>query len=278
MSTTITPPHRPTGVTHTPAVPPRPRPEGLRRLGIARLARVEFQKMFDTRSGFWLLASIGILAVLASAAVIVLAGDASITFNTMSSAIGVPIAVILPVVALLSVTSEWSQRTGLTTFCLVPHRGRVITAKLLVSLAVGVLAMVVALAVGAVGNVAGAAVHGIDPVWGVTVSDMALVVLANILGMLMGFMFGTVLRSSAAAIVCYFVYAMVLPQLFATLAFFQDWFATIWGWVDFFYATTALYEGAPTGEQWAQLATSGLLWLVVPLAFGLRRVVRAEVT
>ena len=37
--------------------------------------------------------------------------------------------IILPLIAILAVTSEWSQRTGLTTFTLVPHRGRIIAAK-----------------------------------------------------------------------------------------------------------------------------------------------------
>src|SRR3712207_8360666 len=44
-------------------------------------------------------------------------------------AIGVPMTVILPIIAVLSVTSEWSQRSGLATFTLVPHRGRVLLAK-----------------------------------------------------------------------------------------------------------------------------------------------------
>ncbi|MBA3783474.1 MAG: ABC transporter permease, partial [Nocardioides sp.] len=35
----------------------------------SRIAGVELRKMFDTRSGFWLLMSIGILALLASGAV-----------------------------------------------------------------------------------------------------------------------------------------------------------------------------------------------------------------
>ena len=37
--------------------------------------------------------------------------------------------------------------------------------------------------------------------------------LANVLGMLLGFTFGLLLRSSAAAIVAYLVYALVLPPL-----------------------------------------------------------------
>ena len=41
----------------------------------------------------------------------------------------IPMSVILPIIAALSVTAEWSQRSGLTTFTLAPHRGRVLLAK-----------------------------------------------------------------------------------------------------------------------------------------------------
>ncbi len=75
--------------------------------------------------------------------------------------------ILLPVVAILSVTGEWSQRAGLTTFTLVPHRGRVIRAKLVVTWLVGIASILVALAIGAVGNVVGTALvgrrHGVGP-------------------------------------------------------------------------------------------------------------------
>jgi hypothetical protein len=32
-----------------------------------------------------------------------------------------------------------------------------------------------------------------------------------------------------------------------------------------------------TGEDWAHLVVSGLIWLVVPFVIGLRRILRAEV-
>ena len=40
-------------------------------------------------------------------------------------------SVLLPIVPILLMTSEWSQRTALSTFALVPVRERVIGAKLL---------------------------------------------------------------------------------------------------------------------------------------------------
>lgn len=242
-----------------------------------RLIGVELKKMFDTRSGFWLMASIAITALLASCAVLLWAPDDELTFETFAAAIGFPMAVILPMVAVLSVTSEWSQRSGLTTFTLVPHRGRVIRAKLAATGVVGVVSMLVAFAVGALSNVVGSAIAGVDTTWNLGGLDLLLVILGNILGMLVGFTLGVLLRNSPAAIVGYFVYGFVLPTLFALLAGTQEWFRDLQPWVDFNYAQSALFNGAPSAEQWANLGVAGLIWLVVPLAVGLRLVVRSEV-
>ena len=96
---------------------------------MSRVIGVELRKMFDTRSGFWLMTSIAITAVLATGAVILFAPDSELTYDTSRPPSAFPMSVILPMIAILSVTSEWSQRSGLTTFTLVPHRGRVIGAK-----------------------------------------------------------------------------------------------------------------------------------------------------
>ena len=127
------------------------------RIPLARLVGVELRKMFDTRSGFWLMASILITSVLATAAIIVFAPDDQQTYDNFAAAVGIPMTVILPIIGLLAVTSEWSQRSGLTTFTLVPHRGRVLWAKFIAAVGVGVAAMFVALVVGALGNPASAA-------------------------------------------------------------------------------------------------------------------------
>jgi hypothetical protein len=244
---------------------------------LARLVKVELRKMFDTRAGFWLMASVAIVAVLATAAVILWAPDSAIDQETFSSAIGFPLSVILPIIGLLSVTSEYSQRTGLTTYTLVPWRGRVIAAKMIVTLAIGVASMFLALAVGAVGNLLGSAITGLDPVWNVSVQEFGQIVLANVLGMLIGFTLGVLFRSSSAAVVGYFVYSLVLPAALGTLAAFQEWFRDLQPWVDVNYATTRLFDETMTAEYWQQLGVTTLFWLWIPLALGLRAVLRAEV-
>ena len=256
------------------ARPPRKAPAPI---PTSRLVAVELRKMFDTRSGFWLMTSIGIAALLATTAVILWAPENELTFETFATAIGFPMAVILPMVAILSVTSEWTQRSGLTTFTLVPHRGRVITAKLLGVLAIGVVSMLVAFVVGAFGNVVGTAIAGVDTTWNVGAVDLALIIVANILGMLVGFMLGVLIRNSPGAIVSYFVYGFVAPTLFEVLAAGQDWFRDIRAWVDFNFAQMPLFDGQVSTEAWAQLGVSGLFWLVIPLAIGLRLVLRSEV-
>ena len=270
MTTTALPPvpTAPDGTDGRPAYRPVP---------FGRVVSVELRKMFDTRSGYWLLMSIGILALLATAAVVLFAPDEELTYEAFASAIGIPMSVILPVIAVLSVTSEWSQRTGLTTFTFLPHRGRVIAAKALCAVGVGVVSIVVAAAVGALGNVVGSAIAGVDTVWNVSFSELAMIVLAQVLGLLVGFMLGVLLRSSAAAIVAYFVYGFVLPSLSMLLAASQQWWEDLQPWLDFNSSQTALFDGLPSAEQWAQLGTSGLLWLALPLAIGLRLVMRSEV-
>ena len=248
-----------------------------RGIPMSRIVTTELRKMLDTRSGFWLMASIGILALLATAAVILFAPDKELTYNSFVAAIDIPMALVLPMIAILSVTGEWSQRSGLTTFTLVPHRGRVIAAKAISCVGVAVVTIPLALGIGALGNVAGTAIAGVDPVWDLTVSNLLTIVLANVLSLLVGFMFGVVIRSSAGALVAYFVYQFLLPTLALPLATSQNWFRDLQPWVDFDHAQGALFDGALTAQQWAQLGVTGMIWLAIPLTVGLRSVTRAEV-
>lgn len=242
-----------------------------------RIVMVEARKAFDTRAGKWLLGSVVLLAVIASTAVTIFASDAGLTYSNFGAAIGVPMAVVLPVIAVLSVSSEWSQRTALATFTLVPGRGRSIAAKAVVTLIVGVVSMVIAMGVGAVGTLIGSAVNGVDPVWDMSGGLLATVVLGQVLGMFSGFMLGVLFRSSAAAIIGYFVYAMVFPGIFGALSSANTWFAKHQGWFDANYTQAALFNGGLTGTQWAQLAVTWFVWLIVPLVVGLRFLLRSEI-
>ena len=47
------------------------------------------RKMFDTRSGLWLMASVGILSALASAAVVLWAPEDEVTYGSFAGAVGI---------------------------------------------------------------------------------------------------------------------------------------------------------------------------------------------
>jgi ABC-2 type transport system permease protein len=270
MTATIVPP-----ATTTEAAPVR---RTAQPIPITRLVTVELRKMFTTRSGFWMLVSIGVLSVIATGSVIIFAPDSDVTYESFARASGFPMSVILPMIAILAVTSEWSQRSGLTTFTLVPSRGRVIGAKAIATLLVGVGSMAVAFAVGALGNVAGSALAGVDTVWDISLSVAPQMVLGNLVGMAIGFSLGVVLRNSAAAIVGYFVVSLVMPGILVLLAQVRSWFEDLQPWIDWNETQVALFEGATnTGEEWAMLASTTMIWIVVPLVVGLLFLRRSEV-
>jgi ABC-2 type transport system permease protein len=249
------------------------------RVPLARVVKVELRKMFDTRSGFWLIASIAISAVLAAGGVILWAPEGELTYSTFATAIRFPVVIILPLIAILAVTSEWSQRTGLTTFTLIPHRNRIITAKAISAVLIAVAAMVLTFVVGALGNLLGAAVTATTAVWDVTVTQCLYYVLGMVLSLLIGVMLGVLIRSSTGAIVAYFVLTFLLPTIFGLLASSQQWFHDLQPWVDIQFAQSGLFvfEKSLTGEQWANIAVTGVTWLLVPLMIGLGFVTRAEV-
>ena len=245
---------------------------------ITRLVKVELRKMFNTRSGFWMLISIGVLSPISAGSLLVLGLNSDVTYQNFVRASGFPMSVILPIIAILAVTGEWSQRSGLTTFTLVPSRGRVIGAKAIATLLVGLGAVSVAFAVGALGNVAGSALAGVDTAWDISLSMALQMMLYNLVGMAFGFALGVVLRNSAAAIVGYFVASLVMPGILVLLAQVRSWFEDLQPWIDWNYTQVELFQGATnTGEEWAMLGSTTMIWIAIPLAVGLLSLRRSEV-
>ncbi|MCY4728581.1 ABC transporter permease [Nocardioides sp. STR2] len=264
----------PMAVTSRSALPSR---TALLPVPVVRLVGVELRKSFDTRSGMWLLASLGLAAVLTTGAIIAWSPAEQLTYSQFTLAIGVPMTIILPIIAVLSVTSEWSQRSGLATFTLVPHRGKVLTAKAVAAVLVTVPATVAAFSVGALGTLAGATLAGIDPVWDQGWADVGYFALGQTLLLLTGFALGALIRNSSGAIVAYMLYGFVAPGLLAFLALNQEWFADARPWVDAKYNQDAILRGALTGDGWSHLAVTSLVWLVVPMVVAVVNVLRSEV-
>ena len=243
-------------------------PGAEQRPGLTTLVQVELRKMIDTRAGFWLQVAIvaTTLAVVVARSIL---GDAS--DHTFASIIDValgPAAFLLPVAGVLLVTSEWSQRTGMITFALVPVRSRVIGAKLLGSIVVAVTTLAAIVAIAA----AGALVAGVDATWTHVVPLIAQSAVFLVAGVVIGVAFGMVALSSAPAIVALFT----LPTAWAALASLPV-FAGVAPWLDTNRALAPLSKELLSGTQWAHVVTSLAVWMLLPLLIGGWRITRREV-
>ncbi len=244
-----------------------------------RLVSVELRKMFDTRAGRWLLISIaGVTAlVLIIQLWVVLAQDQDVTFNDFVAGANFPISVLLPVLGVMSVTSEWSQRTAMVTFSLEPSRTRFLAAKYVGTLIAALAAVVVGLVLTIVANGLYGAFSDHGAEWQLTPFRIFTLLLLYVIAMSTGFAFGTLFLNTPAAIVVYFVYSLILPGIFAIGASLMNWFEKLQPWIDFNFAQTPIQNADVSGKEWAQLLVSGIIWLVIPLAAGAWRVLRAEV-
>jgi len=244
---------------------------GTPRIGFGTLLRVELRKFFDTRASRWLLIAIALITA-AIVVIFFLAADTrDRTFANFINAAGGLQSYLLPVLGIMLVTSEWTQRTALTTFTLVPSRSQVIFAKVVASVLVGIGAVLLAFVVAGIGTALG----GADQAWtGIGVDDLAKFGLLETLGVLEGLAFGLLFLNSAAAIVTY----LVLPIAFSIVA-------NVWGalskaapWIDLGTAQTPFQVGdSVSGTEWAHLASASAIWVLLPFVLGLVRVLRAEV-
>jgi len=240
----------------------------VRPLRFRTLVDVELRKMTDTRASRGLLAGIGVLVAVVLGWKVGHAGVPVAFSNYAAGAIAV-VAYAAPILGLLAMSSEWTQRTALTTFTLAARRSAMMSAKLLAALMLSAVLAVAALALAAGAVSLGGALHGggsfahaaVDVRGGLTV-----VVLQTLLGAA----FGALAAQSTVALGIYFLapiaWSNVAGQLLHGAA----------RWLDIFVA----YDRLVSARAFADLPltlTAVSVWVVVPLALGLVRSVRREV-
>src|SRR3954468_5193365 len=102
-------------VSSTPGIP------------FSRLLRVELRKSADTRAGRWLIGVTVGLALAAEVIFLIVAAthdDVEARYGDFVAVSAFVSSVLLPVLGIMLVTSEWSQRTGVTDLTPPPRRGR----------------------------------------------------------------------------------------------------------------------------------------------------------
>lgn len=237
---------------------------------LSRLIMVELRKSVDTLAGRWLLITIALITIAANIIFLIFGPDGSHTLTNFFQISGTPQGFLLPILGILLVTSEWSQRTAMVTFSLAPKRMQTIWAKLVAATVLATLVFFVALAIGSLLT----AVAGSPDPWDVSAAELGQFYLGQVIGVVQGVAFGLLILNSPAAIVIF----LFVPIIFSIVTSFWSAVSDAQPWIDLGTASFALFEsGTLSGEQWAQLATASGIWLFLPLVLGILRVLRAEV-
>ena len=268
MSTTTAP-----STTTDPTPAPAPIDLAGDRIPFARLVGVEVRKMVDTRAGMWMLITMAAISFVVCGVLIAVGEGDDISmatflgFITMPMLVGDARDVLLPIMGIMSATQEWSQRTGLATFTLVPRRGRVLSAKVVASLVLALGLLVVAALAAALSTLVSGGDFALE---GLSVPGL---VLTALIFTLQGVAFGAALLNTPLAIVT----SLALPTVWTMLTSMSERMSDIAQWLDLNIVTGPLVEGTMTGSDWGHLATGGLAWVGVPLTIGTYRVLTREI-
>ncbi|RKR90462.1 hypothetical protein BDK92_4835 [Micromonospora pisi] len=245
----------------------------LRRAGLARLTGVELRKLTDTRAGYWLLIVIALAAAAIVTVQLFVMPEADQTFVNFFVPSLLPVGILLPVLGILLVTGEWSQRTAMTTFALVPQRSRVLVAKIAAATIAALASVLASLAVAAIGTALAGATGGAGT-WSFEPVIIAYAALFQVVNVVMGVAFGMLFLNTPLAIVLY----LVLPMVWSILGGLISGLRRVAEWLDLSVTMMPLTTSEVTAGQWGRIAVSVLVWVLLPLAAGMVRIVRREVS
>ena len=234
----------------------------------SRLVRVEWAKATDTRAARWLLALVALSTAGITLVPVFAPTMVDQTYTSYLRLNAIALSILLPVVAILMVTGEWSHRSVMTTFTQEPRRIRVLNAKFAVAVALS--------AGGAVfGGVVTAGALGLAASSGraleanLTPGAVIGYLLYTLVDVFAGVALAVLLQNSAAAIAAIFALPAAFAALGAASTLVSNWIATTKPW------TWMLHN------DWAghvpQISFSIALWVAVPLAAGLIRTIRRDV-
>jgi hypothetical protein len=257
-------------ITLTPAGPVAPRAASatIPRQRFATQFRLELRKLVDTRSGQVLLG----LILATSACIIVyllVQPKYEVTFHRYSMGAANTVAFLAPIIGLMAMTSEWTQRTALTTFVQSPRRGRVIAAKFAASITLSTVMLGLVLLLAAAGTGLGGAIRG-DVSWAGLTDDIRTYLIVMLLQVIMACAFGALAGQTALAIGAY----LAAPVVWAELS--RNVLGDTAPWFDIFEAYNRLSSNQPWDDL-GQTLTSVAVWVALPAVLGVRRSLRREI-
>lgn len=233
------------------------------------LTVVELRKLVDTPAGFALLGAGAVLAGVFGGGILLFRDRPRL--DEIATLAGMPASVLVPVLAILLVTAERSQRTGLVSYAITPRRGRVFAAKTLAAAALGVIVTPLALLASVIIAPVGRALTDQAAQWSVDPSRMIVFTVSNLVLALSAVALASMIANAPAAIVV----VLVWPMLSSLIANADPVAAEVISWIDL--GTISTLSDSISAADLGRVATAVALWVVLPGIVGARRVLREEV-
>lgn len=247
------------------------------------LLRVELRKFVSTRSQ-------RVLHIVSAAVLILIVAAMTIWYDPLFSPdnTGAPVwapwvmpvflqrfglMFLVPTAVVLFVTSEWSTRSAMTTFTLVPRRGRIVLAKGFATAIVAILTHLLMMAGGLITTLVGRSVHGVPIDASAWVSASAVAKDACAWLIMMASAFGIALLAQSTPLALAIVLAG--PVAVQTLRGITPGLDKVVQWIDLNGMSQAVLQGLDD-QFLPQLLAAVTAWIVVPIIAGTIRTLRRE--
>ncbi|HWJ81382.1 MAG TPA: ABC transporter permease [Nocardioides sp.] len=254
---------------------------GTRPTPLRRLVLVELRKSYDTRAGFWLLFTIALLITLIELVTLIAvnAQDALMDFTAFTGSVFFVCLVLAPLLGIMLVTTEWSQRSAMVTFALEPERLKVLAAKLVTAVLLGLATVVLMFAVATVCTAICEVLQPELTQWAVEWQFLLVgAPLTLTVTMLFGFALACLFLNTPASIVSFLLIWLTSLPVLGVIAGLIPAFEDAVPWLAVQINVLELSDGFPgSASEWGQLLVTLLVWIVVPLGLGAWRILRAEV-
>ena len=237
---------------------------------LARLVKAELRTMADSRVARWLFIITGAVASLFIVVSVATSAPVDRSFVHFVVAAAGPQNLLLPVLGIVLISIEWTQRTASTTYTLMPVRRRALLAQIQAVLIIGSAAIALGLGLAALGALASGS-RAWSEFGAESVTTLGLV---HVVALLQGAAFGLLLLNLSSAILGY----LAVPAGIDLLSSLWTPLAGARPWMDLWTAQLPFLKAAPIGrEQWLHLATGIGLWVVLPFVVGVIRLHRVDI-
>jgi ABC-type transport system involved in multi-copper enzyme maturation permease subunit len=251
---------------------------------VTALIRAEIRKLFTTKLWLWMfIATVGLTALFVSLTIAFdgQQGNEAPRLNTpegQRNLFGSPAgaAVIVGILGIIAMTSEFRHMTATPTFLATPRRGRVVTAKMITYTGLGIAYAAAAVGVTLAVALPWLAAKNIDVSLGANGIPQTLIgVGANVaIYAVLGVGLGALLKNQIAAVVGLLVYLLVVGPVLTAITSIRDYTKFLPD-----AAAMALVQSTPAAgsaflEQWqggAVLIGWALLFAVLGYVFTVRR-------